>query len=294
MKYYDEIKNQLIDNEINHKVKNYSINKSDLDTYYNVGKLLNDAGKHYGEDVIGTYLKKLVIDVGKKYNTTNLKRMRQFYLLIQKGAPLAHQLSWSHYVELLPIKNNLKINYYINLIIKYSLSRNDIRKRIKSKEYERLPDETKEKLKRQEGIELKEIIPNPIIIKNTNHYENISEKVLQKIIMEDIPFFLKQLGEGFTFIDEEYKIKLNNRYNYIDLLLYNVKYHCYVVVELKINELDKRDIGQVEIYMNYIDRNVKENLDNKTLGIILCKEDNQLIIKYSSDERIISRRYLII
>ena len=142
MKYYDEIKNQLIDNEINHKVKNYAINKSDLDTYYNVGKLLNDAGKHYGEDVIGTYSKKLMIDVGKKYNTTNLKRMRQFYLLIQKGAPLAHQLSWSHYVELLPIKNNLKINYYINLIIKYSLSRNDIRKRIKSKEYERLPDET--------------------------------------------------------------------------------------------------------------------------------------------------------
>ena len=78
------------------------------------------------------------------------------------------------------------------------------------------------------------------------------------------------------------------------MLLYNVKYHCYVVVELKINELDKRDIGQVEIYMNYIDRNVKENLDNKTLGIILCKEDNQLIIKYSSDERIISRKYLII
>ena len=101
MNYYNEIKQELINNEISKKVKNYSINRSDLNTYYNVGKILSKAGKHYGEGIIKEYSKKLTNELGIGYNSSTLKRMRQFYLLIEKGAPLAHQLTWSHYTKLL-------------------------------------------------------------------------------------------------------------------------------------------------------------------------------------------------
>jgi len=207
--------------------------------------------------------------------------------------PLGAQLSFSHYRLLFSIKDDIEIDYYINKATINNMSKRELHLLIKSKEYERLPEETKEKLKRNDKLELKETIPNPIIINNTNNYDEISEKVLQKIIMEDIPSFLESLGNGYTFIKNEYKIKIDNQYNYIDLLLYNIKYHCYVVIELKITKLKKQDIGQIEIYMNYINENVKTIEDNKTIGIILCKEDNQLIIKYASDERIIAIKYQI-
>ena len=102
MNYYEEIKNEFINNEINKKVKNYLINSNDLEARYNVGKLLSEAGKKYGEGIIIEYSKKLTLELGKGYNVTNLKRYRQFYLLIQKGARMGHQLSWSHYSELIP------------------------------------------------------------------------------------------------------------------------------------------------------------------------------------------------
>ena len=157
-----------------------------------------------------------------------------------------------------------------------------------------MPEKTKEKLIKKEKTRVIDYVKNPIIIKNNNQYEQISEKILQKIILEDIPSFLEELGEGFTFIKNEYKIKIGNRYNYIDLLLYNIKYKCYVVVELKIKELKKQDIGQTQIYMNYIDENIKTIEENKTVGIIICKEENKYIIKYCSDNRIIARKYELV
>ena len=111
--YYNEIRNELLNNEINRKVKSYSINRSDLNTYYNVGKMLSEAGKHYGEEIIKEYSKRLTIDLGKGYGISNLKRMRQFYQLIEKGAPIGHQLSWSHYDEILKLDNFNMIYYMI-------------------------------------------------------------------------------------------------------------------------------------------------------------------------------------
>lgn len=102
------------------------------------------------------------------------------------------------------------------------------------------------------------------------------------------------MGDGFAFIKNEYKIKVGDSYNYIDLLLYNIIYKCYVVVELKVTDLKKEHIGQIEIYMNYIDQNVKRLEDNKTIGIIIVRRDNKYIIEYSSDDRIISREYQVI
>ena len=142
--------------------------------------------------------------------------------------------------------------------------------------------------------EITDYIKNPIIIQNKNRYEEISEKVLQKIILEDIPSFLEELGDGFTFIRNEYKIKIGDRYNYIDLLLYNIKYRCYVVIELKLGELKKEHIGQIEVYMNYIDKNVKKSTHDKTIGIILVRKNNKYVMEYCSDERIKTREYVIL
>ena len=293
MNYYSEIKNELINNEITKKVKDYSKNKSDLTTYYNVGKLLSEAGKHYGEGIINEYSKRLTDDLGVSYTKRTLFRIRQFYLLFcnQKVSTLSTQLTWSHYSELLSINNIDEINYYIMITEQQNLSVRELRKRIKNNEYERLDDKTKEKLITQKEISVVDFIKNPIVIKNTTHKEIISEKTLQKVILEDIPSFLDELGTGFTFIKNECKIKIGNRYNYIDLLLYNIKFNCYVVVELKVTELKKEHIGQIEVYMNYIDKNLREINQDKTIGIIICKKDNKFIMEYCSDERILAREY---
>ena len=294
MNYYEEIKNEFINNEINKKVKNYLINRKDLETRYNVGKLLSEAGKKYGEGIINEYSKKLTLELGKGYNVTNLKRYRQFYILIQKGAPMAHQLSWSQYVELLSIKDMPKVMFYINLCIKHNLTKRQLRERIKSKEYERLSESAKSKFVANEEPLLPDLVKNPILIKKSDKYTEISEKVLQQIILEDIINFMQELGTGFCYISNEYPIKIGNNYNYIDLLLYNIDFNCYVVVELKVTKLKKEHIGQIEIYMNYIDKNLKKSNQDKTIGIIICKKDNELIIEYCSDKRIISREFELV
>ncbi len=293
MNYYTEIKNQLINNEIIKRIKDYSKNKSDLTTYYNVGKLLSEAGKHYGEGIIKNYSKKLTEELGKKYSYRSLNYMLKYYNF-QKVQSLTANLSWGHWIELLSIKDIDKIKYYIYQCNTMLLTTRQLREKIKNKEYERLPDSTKNKLLNKEKLEIKDLIPNPIIIKNTNNYKIISEKILQQLILEDIPSFLEELGNGFTFIKNEYKIKLGNTYNYIDLLLYNIEFNCYVVIELKITELKKEHIGQIQIYMNYIDNNLKTINQNKTIGIIITKKDNKYIIEYCSDKRIISKEYILI
>ena len=289
--YYDEIKNELINNEATKKVKDYSKNKSDLTTYYNVGKLLSEAGKHYGEGIIKEYSKRLTNELGKGYSISNLKNMRNFYVFFSKSQTMSGQLTWSHYIELLKLVDKEKINYYIKIIEEENLSVRELRQRIKNNEYGRLDEETKKKLKTKEQLKVSDLVKNPLQIRNTSGNNEISEKVLQKLILEDIPSFLKELGNGFCFIDNEYKIKIGDRYNYIDLLLFNYQFNCFVVVELKVTELKKEHIGQIEFYMNYIDKNLKNINQNKTIGIIICKKENKYVIEYCSDDRIIAREY---
>ena len=295
MNYYNEIKNKLIDNEVYSKVKDYSKERHKVITYFEIGKLLNEAGGKYGDNIIDEYSKKLVVEVGKKYSRRTLFRMKQFYNLFsnEKVSTLWTQLTWSH-IRLLFNLDYDSINYYIQVVTNNHISVRELEYKLKSNEFERLPLATRNKLIKEEIIELKDIVPNPIFIKNDRKYEIVSEKVLQKLILEDIPTFLKELGSGFTFIDNEYKIKLGDRYNYIDLLLYNIKYKCYVVVELKVTELNSNHTGQIQKYMNYIDRNIKSIEENETVGIIICKQDNKYVIEYCSDDRIISREYELI
>ncbi len=297
MNYYDKIKNELIDVEVYTRVKDYSKNKYQLEKYYNVGRMLIEAqGEErakYGDSLIKEYSKRLTNELGKGYTATRLRYYRRFFEVFSKRPTLSDKLSYSHYCEIMWLENK-QIDYYIQISVNQNLSVRELRNRIKSNEYERLPDKTKLKLTTKEDITLIDSIKNPIIIKNKYNTNSISEKILKQLILEDISSFMKELGEGFCFIDSEYKIKIGDNYNYIDILLYNLKYRCYVVLELKVTELKSEYTGQIGKYMNFIDKNIKTIYDDKTVGIIICRKDNKYIIEYCSDPRIISCTYELV
>ena len=294
MNYYEKIKNELINNEVYKKVKDYSKNRSDLNTYYKVGKLLNDAGKSYGEGIIKKYSDRLTKELGKGYTFSALSRMKQFFNISNKLATVSQLLSWSHYVELLSLNDINKINYYIRITEEQNLSVRKLRERIKSREYERLDDNTKEKLINKEKVNAGDLIKDPILIRNKFDTSKISEKMLLETIMDNLEEFLSEFGDGYSFIKSEYPIKIGDRYNYIDMLLYNIYDNCYAVIELKINEIKKEHIGQVETYMNFIDKNLKTINQGPTIGIIVCKKKNGYLFKYVTNKKIYEREYELV
>ena len=294
MNYYNEIKETFIKNEIYKKVKDYSKNKSDLNTYYEVGRLIveaqgGEARAKYGNRLIKEYSEKLTQELGRGYTYTNLSRMRQFYLLSLKVATVWQQfnvLTWSHYKLLLTFNDIDEIKYYISISSQLNLSVRELRERIKTKEYERLG----------EKIELEEpkvdtLIKNPILIKVKNKNNKLKEYALHKSILENIEDFLKELGIGFTFVGSEVKIKLGDRYNYIDFLLFNVKFNCYVVIELKVTEIKAEYIGQITKYINYVDKHIKEIYNEKTVGVIICKKENKYVMEYCTNPNIFVSTY---
>ena len=293
--YYKEIKEKLIKSEIYDRVKDYSKDRHKVNVYFEIGRLLNEAGKEYGKNIIKQYSEKLVIEVGKKYNERNLRYMRQFYEMIikTKWNTMCSKLSWSHYREVLSINDMNEIIFYLSECDTKNLTQRQLHELIKQKIYERLSISAKTKLINQEQLNANDLIPNPIIIKSNLLKEDLSEYALKQLILNNLDAFLNQLGSGFTYVGNEYGIKLGVSYNYIDLL-FNYEFNCFVVVELKVTKLKKEHIGQIEVYMNYIDDNLKSINQNKTIGIIICREDNHYIIKYCSDERIIAREYELI
>ena len=302
MNYYNEIKNILIDNSIGRKVREYKSNQKDLESYYNVGKLLVEAqgGEErakYGNELMKEYSKKLTNELGKGYSVRMLQKMRQFYLLIQKSPPLAAKfksinITWSNICEIMQLKNLEEIEYYLNLSNKLCLTKLELRTKIKSKEYERLDSKIKEKLMKQEEVSVKDKIPDPIVLEGLEYKEKLTEKVVQKWIDENPASFCKSLGEGYSYIESQYKIKIGSNYNYIDILLFNYISNSFVVVEIKITELKKEYIGQIETYMNYVDANLKKDFHNKTTGILLVRENNKWLIKYINNDGILVRNYI--
>ena len=293
MNYYNEIKDKLIKNEISRKVRDYYANKSDLNTYYEVGKLLSEVGKHYGEGIIKEYSIKLSKELSKKYNVRYLYDIRRMYNFI-KMHPVGAQLTMSHIRILFALKDNDEINYYIKECVNHNYSKRELERIIRNNEYQRLDDQTKNKLINNVKLDVCDFIKNPIILNKKHDYERISELALKEIIMNDLDNFLMELGNGYLYAGNEYKIKIGNTYNYIDILLFNILFNCYVVVELKLNKLTKQDIGQIMVYMNYVNKNIKMINQDKTIGIIVCKENDKYLIKYSSDPRIHVVNYEIV
>ena len=257
--YYSEIKEMLLKNEIYKRAKDYSKNKSDLNTYFEVGKLLVEAqgGENrakYGNKLIKEYSERLTKELGKGYDVSNLKRMRKFYLIFNKGGTLSHQLdglTWSHVYKLLVISDESERSYYIYLIKKLGISVRELSKKIKSNEYERIG--YKEEL---EEPKINTLIKNPIIIESKTSVV-VNEHTLKSLILENLDDFLSELGIGFTYVGNEFKIKIGDSYHYIDLLLFNFKFNCFVVIELKVTKMQAEYIGQVTKYINYVDKNIK-------------------------------------
>ncbi len=294
MNYYNEIKETLVKNEIYKKVKDYSKNKSDLNAYFEVGRLIVEAQggekrAKYGNKLIKEYSEKLTKELGKGYTERNLRNMRSFYIKFRKWHTVCAELNWSHYRLLLSMSNNNMINYYIYIVKSQNLSVRELRERIKSKEYERIG--YKEEL---EEPRINTLIKNPIMIKTNNSNEELSEYALHKSILENMDDFLKELGIGFAYIGSEVKIKIGDRYNYIDFLFFNVKYNCYVVIELKVTEMKVEYVGQVTKYINYVDKNIKELFNDKTVGVVICKKENRFIMEYCSDDRIFTTTYKVV
>lgn len=302
MNYYDEIKNILVDNAIGRKVREYKSNQKDLENYYNVGKLLVEAqgGEErakYGDGLIKEYSKRLTSELGKGYSTRNLKYMRNFYLL-SKGQTLSALLrninvTWSNVCEILKLKDINEIEYYLKLSNELCLTTRELRKKIKSDEYNRLPVEVKEKLKSNEAVSTSEKVPSPVVLRDLGVDGKLTEKLVQKWIDEYPTLFCKALGEGYSYIESQYKIKIGLNYNYIDVLLFNTIDLNYVVVEIKVTELKKEHIGQIQTYMNYVDVNLKKEFHNKTTGILLVRENNEWLIKYINYNDIVVREFIV-
>jgi len=304
-KYYNGIKKLIENNLIEVKKQEISINNHTLLTYFNVGKLIVEAQggekrAKYGDSLIKEYSKKLTIEFGKGYNYTNLKNMRQLYLAFQKGRSVCDQLTWSHYRYILPIKNESKRNYYINLAIDNRLSVRELIREIKNNSYERLiGDKDNIELKytnenNNKSLTILDMIKEPILISIGNtKIDKLTEKALKKYILESIEKILLELGVGFSFVGSEKKIKVGNSYRYIDLVFFNIELNCYVLIELKINKLDIRDIGQLEFYVKYYDTEIKKDFHNTTIGIIICKKNDKNISKYNNPNIYVSSYELI-
>lgn len=223
---YNQIENKLLNHKIYQNIKDYSKIKEKMQTYLEVGELLNRIDIKYGKSIIKEYSSRLTIRFGKKYTVSLLYKIKQFYSIIQKVPTLSGKLTWSHWYEMLSITDINEIVYYVIQCENNNTDVRGLRNKIKSKEYERLDNKTKYKLICQKEYNIVDFVKNPILIKNNYKYENISEKMLQKLILEDIPTFLKELGIGFSFIDNEYKIKMGDRYT---ILIY-----FYIILNINV------------------------------------------------------------
>jgi len=291
--YLNDIKN-LIEKDIVLKKKHRLIEEdSRLVTYYEIGKLIvegqgGESRAKYGNGLIKEWSKELTSLYGKGYDASNLRRMRQLYLTFKICGPVDHKLTWTNLSIILPIKEESKRNYYINLCIKQNLSKRQLKEKIKNKEYERLEyKDNIELITDDKSVSIRDMIKNPVLIKTNERIDKLSEKALKQFILEKIEDFLLELGYGFLFAGSEYKLGKHK----CDLLFFNTELNAYVVIELKIRKLKPIDIGQIKYYMNYIDTNIKKDYMNKSIGIILCKEDDEIVVKYVTDERILFTTY---
>ena len=301
MNYYKEIKNLIEEKEVNDKVRYLESNKETIKTYYEIGRLLIEAqdGEEkakYGDGLIKKWSSELSREYGKGYNLTNLKNMRQLYLIIKKSRTSCDQLTltWSHWRYLLPLKNENERNYYINRCIQNNLSVRGLINEIKTKSFDRLSYADKKHIKlitdKETSLDIKDMIHDPILI-NIDDNEKISEKVLKKYILKELEHFFLELGTGFTFVGSKYKLSYDNKNYYVDLLLFNTELNRYIVCELKLGEIKPGDVAQTKVYMMLTDKFLKRRFHNETIGIIITRKNGKLALEYVSDPNIFVTTY---
>ena len=285
--------------EVNKGYHDYFKNKDLVNNYFEIGKLLIEAQggeEHdtYGNKLIKTWSVELTEKFGKGYDASNLRRFRQFYSEFKMCGTVCHTLTWSNIRILLPIKNENKRNYYINMCIKKNLSKRELQKEIKNNAFERLSLADKENIKlisdKNEILTIKDTLKDPVLITINEDLDNISEEKLAKIIRKELEIFLLELGCGYTYAGKEVRMGES----YCDLLFFNYEFNCFVVIELKTRKIKKEDIGQLEYYINYVDENMKKESFNPTIGVLVAKEGNYLVMKYCTNKNIYKTTYKII
>lgn len=304
--FYENIKNTLIEA----RQKAYSsINFYMVEAYQNIGKLIVEEQKgeekaEYGDFIIKNLSKELTKDFGKGFTQSNLRNMRQFYLIFNNSYALRSELSWTHYRLLMRLENEEKRDFYIDECIKSNWSTRQLERQINSFYYERLLASQNKKLVRNEikdletGLNPNDIIKDPYVLEflDLKENKNFLEKDLEQGLMNNLQQFLLELGKGFAFVARQKRITADGEHFYIDLVFYNYLLKCFVLIDLKLGKLTHQDIGQMDFYVRYYEKEIKAEADNPTIGIILCSEKNETIVKYSileESKHIFASKYML-
>jgi predicted nuclease of restriction endonuclease-like (RecB) superfamily len=302
---FQEIK-QLLESAKSKVVQ--TVNTTMVLTYFEVGRLIvEDEQKgskkaEYGKETLKNLSKQLVIEFGKGFSVQNLERMRLFYLIIEKSSTLSRKLSWSHYVRLISLKDAQERNFYEKECSENQWSIRELDRQINSALFERIVLSKDKKgvladnLKKYHAPENpQDILKDPYILEFLKLDENTkySENELEQAIIDNLQKFLLEFGKGFSFIARQKRFSFGSDHFYIDLVFYNRLLKSFVLIDLKINKLTHQDLGQMQMYVNMFDRLEKKAWENPTIGLILCKEKNEIVIEYTLPENsnIFAREY---
>jgi len=290
-----------------------TINNTMAMTYFEIGKMIVEEEQHgkekseYGKQVLKELSGRLVTEFGKGFSETNLKQMRQFYInySIRQTVSDEFKLTWSHYLKLMRIADINERNFYEIEAIKNNWSLRELQRQYDSALYTRLAlSKNKEEVislgQRGQIIEKnKDLIKDPYILEFLGLPDKsfYSENDLEQKLIDKLEHFLLELGNGFTFVARQKRITFDERHFKVDLVFYNRILRCFVLIDLKIGELKHQDIGQMQMYVNYFDREVKLDDENKTIGIILCQDKSESIVRYTlpeNNEQIFASKYLTV
>ena len=291
---FEEIKS-LVNNSKN---KIYAaVNVEMLNLYWNIGKIImniqdGETRAKYGDNVIDKLSIKLTKEFGRGFSKRNLRSMRCFYSCYPIWQTVSAKLSWSHYLEIIKIDDENKRNFYMNEAVNSNWSVRELKRQIDSLLFERLSiSKNKENVlklacKGQEIKTGKDLIKDPFVLEFLDLKENTDylESDLEKNILNHLKEFLLELGKGFMFVGSQVRITMDEDHFYPDLVFYNRLAKCFVIIDLKIGSLTHQDIGQMQMYVNYYDRNIKQKDENKTVGILLCTNKKETIVKYTLPE----------
>lgn len=274
-----------------------AVNTEMLNLYWSIGKIImeiqqGDERATYGDAVLEKLSEKLTNEFGKGFSERNLERMRKFYICFPISTTVSSKLSWSHYLELIKIEEEPKRNFYLKEAINSRWSVRELQRQKNSLLYERITL-SKDKAgvlelaqKGQILREGKDLVKDPFVLEFLDIKENTKylKSDLEKNILEHLKEFLLELGKGFMFVGSQVRITMEEEHFYPDLVFYNRLLKCFVIIDLKIGKITHQDIGQMQMYVNYYDRDIKSSEENKTVGILLSAEKNETVVKYTLPE----------
>ena len=272
-----------------------SVNYAMVQAYWHIGRVIieeeqkGEKRAEYGSGLLKELSKRLTKDYGKGFDESNLRYMRIFYLTFPKCDALRHELSWTHYRLLIRVEKEEARSFYTIETINNNWSTRELERQINSLLYKRLTL-SKDKKKvlelstKGQVIETpKDIIKDPYVLEflDLNRNRNFLEKDLQLALINKLQYFLLELGKGFSFIARQKRITVDGDHFYIDLVFYNYILKCFLLIDLKIGKLTHKDIGQMDFYVRYFEKELKQENDNPTIGLILCSDKNETMVKYT-------------